>query len=205
MVKITRKQAKFAELMLSGKSQGKAYALAYNPKNQEEGLMRTHGCNLMKNPRVVQRMDELRKAVLERSIASIEKIEKELAYIAFDDISNYLSFRTEKQIVAWDNENKPVFEYKQIIEMKNSEDVDTRAVSEISMSPAGGFRFKLSSKDAALDKLAKIKGMYIERTENYNHNENLNIGVDLLNYSDETIKNAYSVLYNKKHNTVKDK
>jgi len=196
-IKVTKKQQRFAQLIVQGKSQADAYEIAYNPNNKQRAVMRTNGCNLCRNPRVKMKIEEIRNEILQKGVATIEKIEKELAHIAFDDIKNYLSFRTEKQVVAWDEENNPVFEYRHIIELKNSEHIDTRAVAEVSLSNQGGFKFRLSSKDAALDKLAKIKGMYIERTENYNHNENFNIN-HKLEYNDDSIEKAYDVLYNKK-------
>ena len=39
--------------------------------------------------------------------------------------------------------------------------------------------------------------MFIEKSENWNHNENVNINTDL-SFTDKSIKDAYKVLYNKK-------
>ena len=197
MVKVTKKQDKFAHLIIIGKTQAVAYETAYNPNNKSPAIMRVNGCNLCKNINVKLRIEELRKELEEKGIASIEKIQNELANIAFDDIKNYLSFRTEKQVVTWDDEGKPVFEYRQVIILKDSEDIDTRAIAEVSLSPNGTFKFRLSSKDGALDKLAKIKGMYIERSENYNHNENVNLDIGV-GFTDKSIGEAYDVLYDKK-------
>ena len=196
--KPTKKQDLFCKLIIAGRSQAEAYEKAYNPNNKSKSIMAVNGCNMMKNTTIINHMEELRKQQIEKGMASIEKIEEELSRIAFDDISNYLSFRTEKQVVAHDSDGNPVFEYQQVIEVKDSEDIDTRAVQEIQLSQQGGFKFKLYGKDSALDKLARIKGMFIERSENYNRNENLNVNIDGAEFSDKTIKEAYKTLYDKK-------
>ena len=75
-----------------------------------------------------------------------ERIIQELARIAFDDISNYLSFFSDEN-----GETK--------IEIKESDALDTRAVAEITNSKSG-FRFKLYNKQQALVKLGDYLGLW---------------------------------------------
>ncbi|MBQ6052549.1 MAG: terminase small subunit [Clostridia bacterium] len=75
-----------------------------------------------------------------------EKIIQELARIAFDDISDYLSFFKDDN-----GETKIV--------VKESDGIDTRAVAEITNSKSG-FRFKLYNKQQALVKLGDYLGLW---------------------------------------------
>ncbi|MBO4391818.1 MAG: terminase small subunit [Clostridia bacterium] len=75
-----------------------------------------------------------------------ERIIQELARIAFDDISDYLSFFRDEN-----GETK--------IEVKKSDGIDTRAVAEITNSKSG-FRFKLYNKQQALVKLGDYLGLW---------------------------------------------
>ncbi|MBQ1862156.1 MAG: terminase small subunit [Clostridia bacterium] len=75
-----------------------------------------------------------------------ERIIQELAKIAFDDISNYLSFFCDEN-----GETR--------IEIKESDGLDTRSVAEITNSRSG-FRFKLYNKQQALLKLGDYLGLW---------------------------------------------
>lgn len=75
-----------------------------------------------------------------------ERIIDELAKIAFDDISNYLEF--------FSDENGEVQ-----VKVKNSADIDTSAVCEVTSSKSG-FKFKLCGKQQALAKLGDYLGLW---------------------------------------------
>lgn len=70
-----------------------------------------------------------------------EKIINEIASIAFDDISNYADFSGDTLI------------------LKNSQEIDTRNISEISIDRYGCPKIKLYNRDTALYKLAEYLGM----------------------------------------------
>jgi len=75
-----------------------------------------------------------------------EKVIQEMAKIAFDDISEYLSFCRD--------ENGDVK-----IQVNESEGLDTRAVAEITNSKSG-FKFKMYNKQQALVKLGDYLGLW---------------------------------------------
>ena len=90
---------------------------------------------------------------------------KELAHIAFDDIRNYLDFKTEKVFVGYDHEGTPVSDYRTIINMFDSKDIDTRNIAEVSQGPNGTFKFKQYCKDNALIQLGKHLGMFKDKLD----------------------------------------
>lgn len=114
-----------------------------------------------------------------RTEITADRVFKELAHIAFDDISNYLDYRTEKVIVDRDDDGKPIQEYRTIIDMKDSNTIDTRSISEVQQGPNGQFKFKMYCKDNALVQLGKHLGMFTEKVESTNTNLNTNLNCDM--------------------------
>lgn len=106
-------------------------------------------------------MDERTK----RTEITADKVLKELWHIATDDIRNYLSFKTDKAFVGYDSEGKPVSDYKTIVELQDSNNIDTRSISEISVGKDGQFRFKMYCKDNALVQVGKHLGMFKDKLE----------------------------------------
>lgn len=96
--------------------------------------------NLSK-PYIREAIDKLVNELNEQCRIKRERIINEIASIAFDDASNYLEF-TENGI-----------------KLKNSVDVDTKNIQEISFDRYGQPKLKLYSRDTALYKLAEYLGM----------------------------------------------
>lgn len=113
------------------------------------------------------------KAAIEAAIArrnkrlevDQDKIVRELAKVAMADIKDYLSFRTEKTQVGVDDEGSPVFDYKPVIELVPSENVDGTIIQEVSLSQKGIFTFRLQDKLKALELLARHLGMLNDRVQ----------------------------------------
>ncbi len=160
---LTAKQEKFVQELIKGKSQREAYKAAYNAKNMSENSIDVEASNLLKNPKVAQRFEELRSKVIkrteEKAIITAEEIIKEIADIARDDIKNYLSFKTVKTVVDYDNDGKPIIDYTTVVEMKDSDNIDTKNIKEINVGKDGSFKFKTYCRDTALYKLAEIFGL----------------------------------------------
>jgi hypothetical protein len=100
--------------------------------------------------------------ISENNTITKDKILEELANIAFSDIKNFLSYKTEKTVVGHDELGKPIIDYKTVIDLKDSDKVDTRSISEVSQGKDGVFKFKTYCKDHALDKLARYLNLYAE-------------------------------------------
>lgn len=164
-MKLTQKQEKFVQELIKGKSQREAYRTAYpSSLKWKDNVVDVKASELLKNGKVMVRHNELKNKVIrraeEKAIITAEDIIKEIASIAKDDISNYLEFKTVQTVVDHDKETgEPIIDYRTIVDMKDSKDIDTKNISEISIGPNGTFKFKTYCRDAALYKLAEIFGL----------------------------------------------
>lgn len=161
---MTPKKEKFAQNVFMGMSNIDAYTDAYEAQNQKRSTRGTQACYCAKDPLIIARIQELRDELKERNMVTVENVLKELSKIAFDDIKNHLSFRTEKVVVDYE-ENTPIFEYRTIVDVKDSDDVDTRAVAEVSTSKGGVFKFRMYDKEQALLNIGKYLGMFNDKVE----------------------------------------
>ena len=98
-----------------------------------------------------------------------DKVLRELAHIAYDDIRNYLEF--------WTDENG-----KLQVELKPSEEIDTRNISEIQLDN-GKLKFKLYPKDNALIQLGRHLGLFNDKL-NFDGTINLNVNVKVADDAD---------------------
>lgn len=97
----------------------------------------------------------------QRTEITADKVFKEMAHLAFDDIGNYLTFKTVKTEVARDKETgDPIIGYRTVVEVRDSADIDTRGIAEVSTGKDGVFRFKMYCKDAALVQVGKHLGLF---------------------------------------------
>lgn len=160
---LTMKEEKFVQELIKGKSQRQAYKAAYNAKRMSDSSIDSTASRLFKKHKVRTRYYELMDKVVQRTekkaIVTAEKVIEGIADIAFDDIGNYLEYKTVKSVVEHEEDGRPIIDYRQVIELKDSKDVNTGNISEISISESGTLKIKTYSKDKALYKLAEILGM----------------------------------------------
>ena len=128
-----------------------AYKIARprSAKGLSRDEMSTRGKAWSYYPPVKQRIEELRAQTYRRHEKTVDRLINELATIAFSDIRDVLSF----------SENGVV--------IKNSDDLPDSvagAISEVSMD-GDKVKVKLYDKLAAIDKLGKHFGMFVERRE----------------------------------------
>jgi len=163
-VRLTQKQERFVQELIKGKSQREAYRIAYpSSKKWKDNVVDVKASELLKNGKVKVRYEELLGKVIkraeEKAIITAEEIIKEIASIAKDDIGNYLEFKTVKTVVGYDEEGEPIIDYRTVVELKDSKDIDTKNISEVSIGRGGMFKFKMYCRDTALYKLAEIFGL----------------------------------------------
>lgn len=144
MAKLTPKQQRFVEEYLVDLNATQAALRAGYSKKSAYST----GQENLKKPVIKKAIQEAMDKRAERTQIKADDVIRELSHIAFDDISNYLSFRPD--------EESP-FGVK--IKVKNSEEIDTRSIEEISIGREG-FKFKLYGKDAALVNLGKHLGLF---------------------------------------------
>ena len=156
---LTIKQEKYAQGLFAGLSQREAYKQAYNAENMKDTTIDRNAYTLSLDSKVATRIKELTEELKNRNMVTVEKVLKELSHIAFDDISNYLDFRTEKTVVSYED-GKPVLDYKTIVDLKDSRTIDTRNIKSVSTGANGVFKFEQYCKDNALVQIGKHLGMF---------------------------------------------
>lgn len=147
---LTSKQEAFTLGVFEGLSASEAYRRAYSAGAMLPATINRDASALLNHPKVAARLAELRTTVRERSVVTVERVIEEYARIAFADMRRFATVGSGG------------------ITLKNSSewtDDDAAAVSELgeTISKEGGsVRFKLHSKTAALDSLAKTLGMFAD-------------------------------------------
>lgn len=165
---LTPKQEKFVQGLFARLSQREAYKQAYNCKGWKDKSIDEKACVLAANVKVKSRLKALQDEVVEeikaKNIITVEEILTEYAKIARADIKDYLKFGM-KDIVVEGADGRRINMPVQIIEVKDSEEVDGSLISEVSISKDGTFKFKLHDKLNALEKAGKHLGMFKETVD----------------------------------------
>ena len=157
--KLTPKQEMFIkEYLVDLNATQAAIRAGYSAK-----MARQMGAENLSKPYIAA---EIQKAMDERSERvgiKADDVLREIASIAYDDISNYLDFYPGKN-----GEIK--------VDIKDSRTINTRNISEINIGKDGQFKFKLYCRDEALNSLGRHLKLFTE-----NHNVNLEAGVKIIN------------------------
>jgi phage terminase small subunit len=158
---LTAKQQAFVqEYLIDLNGAAAAIRAGYSPKSADKIAYQ-----LLEKTRV---KEALKKAIEERSKRTeitADEVLKEYAKIARADIKDFLSFRTEKTVVDYDDRGKPIIDYKQIVDVKPSDQIDGTLINEVSISKDGTLKFKLHDKKGALDMIGKHLGMFTDKLE----------------------------------------
>lgn len=144
---LTEKKKKFADGLLSGKSEETAFKEAGFLGNKERAL------NLAFDPQVREYLTKrrmlLRRRAEEDGIVAAKEVVRELCSIAFADMGDYLEYG----YLSGEDEEKPY------LRLKESRDVVTKNIAEVSVGKDGKVTFKLYSKERALFKLFDLLGL----------------------------------------------
>jgi phage terminase small subunit len=161
---MTDKQKQFINEYLIDLNATRAYKATYkNIKNNETA--RANSSRLLANANVRAYLDERMRAREKRTEITQDKVLNELAKIAFADMKDYLEYRTDRTVIARDDNGEPIIDYAQIVDLVDSKYTDTSAIQEISISKDGVFRFKLYDKQKALTDIGKHLGMFTDKLE----------------------------------------
>lgn len=113
---LTLKQEKFVQNIMLGMNQADAYRASYNAKNMGDNAIYREASLLLENPKVTQRLKELRDQLANESIMSAQKRMEWLTSIV-----NATGESTGDRLKAIDILNKMSGEYVQKVQA----DVDT--------------------------------------------------------------------------------
>ena len=144
------RQERFAQAIAKGATQTDA-AIKAGYKNPKGNAHR-----IMENEDVKARIAELAEKIAERTVVSVERLVKEAARLAYSNVTDIVSFKG-KTLTLKDS-------------AELTDDI-TAAISEVSKTK-DGIKIKLHSKQAALELLARHKGMF-------RGNLNLNVTLSL--------------------------
>lgn len=167
---LTVAQDTFVAELVKGKSQRAAYRIAYPSSIKwKDSAVDSKASTLFRQAKARERYDELldivAKELENQCVVTASEIIRELRSIGFSDIKDYLSFKTEKQVVDVDDEGKPIYDYRPVVEIKDSDKVDGRVIQEVSINSKGVFSFKMHSKMDALEKMGRHLKMFTDRVE----------------------------------------
>ncbi len=107
----TAKQEKFIKCIIDGMSQADAYRSAYSVKDMSDNAIYREASLLMNNPKVSQRLNELRNQMMKSSIMSAQKRLEWLSNLIANDEEG-----TSDKLKAIDIMNKMQGEYVQKVE-----------------------------------------------------------------------------------------
>ena len=122
-----------------------------------ETTARSQGQRLLTNVDVKEEINKRCQDITAEFPLLRKRIVEKLQRVAFSDIADYLEYKTVKTEIA-NIDGKPILGFKTVIEMKDSDQVDTGLISEI-QETRDGFRFKRMDPIKALELLAKFTGL----------------------------------------------
>lgn len=120
---------------------------------------RSQGSRLLTDDNIKSRIVELKAKYLKELEIDALWVLGKYKKILEDDISNYLKFGMFEKTYVDDLGQKSTSEEFQVIG-KNSDEIDTWNISEISQGKDGTFKFKLHCKDKALAKMGEYIGLF---------------------------------------------
>lgn len=173
---LTDKRERFVQELIKGKSQREAYKLAgYKTDAMTDNAIDVEASKLFKNPEVSLRYEELRSRLIKEAedecIVTAKQVLREYAKIGFSNISDYL--KVERRMFRGDDGQQQEYKAVDIFETDQIDRDKLDAVAEIKQTKEG-IAIKLHDKKGALDSIARHLGMFVDKVESNNTNNNLN-------------------------------
>ena len=166
---LTEKQQLFCLYYVNRFNATKAYQKAYGAKYETAMV---EGCKLLRNPKVIEYVDELKQNKLNKAMLKGEDIFQKYIDIAYSDMTDYVSFgREEVQVMGMygpvfekdqkTGQKKPVTQIVNTVRLKESDEVDGSLISEVSEGK-DGIKIKLIGKEKALAFLERHSNLMTE-------------------------------------------
>ncbi len=141
-MKLTAKQAAFAQAIVSGMNQSDAYRNAYNAGTMKSETIHKKACAVMKVGKVGGRIKELRAEIDKVYVLDTAKLIREAARIAFCQPSRIIGPTGS-------------------VLLPSELDADTEAaVASFDIDEFGRVKYKFWDKNSALERLFKHKGLF---------------------------------------------
>jgi len=152
---LTEKQKRFADEYLIDLNATQAALRAGYSKKTAYSI----GQENLKKPEIQTYIQERQKEREKRTEITQDQVLAELAKIGFASITDFLEYKTVQRVIEYRN-GEPVIDWAMMVDAIDSSEVDGAAISEISVSKDGTFKFKLHNKLDALDKLGRHLGLF---------------------------------------------
>src|SRR5262249_54823420 len=162
-----QRHERFAQALAQGKTATEAYVLAGDKAN-DGNASRMKG-----NERISARVQKIVGRAAERAEVSLERVLRELAAIAFSNITKVVTWGPSAQVreEEEDEDGRRVKAITSAVLLVPSEKLDqdtARAIAAVSQGSTGALRIKMHDKLAALVALGKHLGMFDQRTQKTN-------------------------------------
>lgn len=140
--KMTPQQERFALEVATGKSQADAYRAAYRTCNMKIDTIYESASRLMADQRIATRVADIQRAAADRAELDASELMREIKRVALSDIGGIMHVDGR-------------------VKLPHELDPSTRAaVASFKIDEYGRIEYKFWDKNSALDKAAKILGLY---------------------------------------------
>lgn len=153
-VKLNPREEKFVQLVMDGRTATEAYLTAYDAHHLAHKSLNTAASRLIRTQKIKQRLSELRAEAEQRWSATVEKIEREYARIAFFDVRRLFHLDgTPKEVSELDEDTAAAIAGIEIEEIFEGTGMNRRKIGVVK-------KYKIADKLRALQDLGKFKGMF---------------------------------------------
>ena len=158
---LSPQQEAFCQNYVSGMSATAAYIEAgYKPGTASKAVH-----VLLKNPKVAERLAELRAQRAKEHDITAERVLGELARVAFASITDVVAWKTVKLTHPETGQELYVPAVDLAADSADLDPAIRAAVAEVSLSKDGTFKVKMHDKLVALDKLSRHLGLFEKDNE----------------------------------------
>jgi phage terminase small subunit len=171
----TAKQEAFARQYLVARCKAAAYRYAYDCENLGEQGIYSKAIIVYNTPIVLARIMELQEESNKRIEITTDKIQQEIAKLAFTHLPGIINYN--KGIISLndfdnlsDNQRACIKKFEFVTEYKVGEDGKAQ--------PCDRVKIEVYDRQKSLDSLAKINGMFIDRSEIKTLGHNMNFSGD---------------------------
>ena len=159
---LTDKEEAYSRQYLVCRSKSNAYRYAYSTEKMKPETVNRNGWEVYHRPRVYDRIMELQEESNERIDISVDRIKQEYGKLAFSILPGIVNYN--KGVISLtdfnnltENQRACIKKFEFITEYKVGEDGKAQ--------PCDRVKIEVYDKKSALDSLAKINGMFIDKSE----------------------------------------